>query len=280
MNETLQLLILPFQIDFMQRAFLVTLMIAAPMAILSCFLVLKGWSLMGDAVSHAVFPGIVLAYIFSIPLAIGAFAAGMFCALAAGFLKENSRIKEDTVLGIVFSGMFGLGLVLYVKVQSDVHLDHILFGDMLGILPRDLLETGLIALSALVFLVVLRKDLLVQAFDEQHAKAIGLPTRLLHYGLLAVLSLTVVGALKAVGIILAIAMVVAPGAIAFLLTKRFEHMLLVAVAVALGSTLTGIYASFLIDSAPAPTIVLVMTAIFILAFIKTTTVDKGRTAST
>jgi manganese/iron transport system permease protein len=279
MNETLQLLILPFQIDFMQRAFLVTLMIAAPMAILSCFLVLKGWSLMGDAVSHAVFPGIVLAYIFSIPLAIGAFAAGMFCALAAGFLKENSRIKEDTVLGIVFSGMFGLGLVLYVKVQSDVHLDHILFGDMLGILPRDLLETGLIALAGLIFLVVLRKDLLVQAFDEQHAKAIGLPTRLLHYGLLAVLSLTVVGALKAVGIILAIAMVVAPGAIAFLLTKRFESMLLVALAVALGSTVTGIYASFLIDSAPAPTIVLVMTAIFILAFVRTMTSNRGKPAA-
>ncbi len=279
MNETLQLLILPFQIDFMQRAFLVTLMIAAPMAMLSCFLVLKGWSLMGDAVSHAVFPGIVLAYILSIPLAIGAFAAGMFCAVAAGFLKENSRIKEDTVLGIVFSGMFGLGLVLYVKVQSDVHLDHILFGDMLGILPRDLLETGLIALAALVFLVVLRKDLLVQAFDEQHAKAIGLPTRLLHYGLLAVLSLTVVGALKAVGIILAIAMVVAPGAIAFLLTKRFEHMLLVAVSVALGSTLTGIYTSFLIDSAPAPTIVLVMTAIFILAFVRTMLSNKGKPAT-
>jgi len=279
MNETLQLLILPFQIDFMQRAFLVTLMIAAPMAILSCFLVLKGWSLMGDAVSHAVFPGIVLAYILSIPLAVGAFAAGMTCALAAGFLKENSRIKEDTVLGIVFSGMFGLGLVLYVKVQSDVHLDHILFGDMLGILPRDLLETGLIALASLAFLVALRKDLLLHAFDEQHAKAIGLPTRLLHYGLLAVLSLTVVGALKAVGIILAIAMVVAPGAIAFLLTKRFESMLLVAIAVALGSTLTGIYASFLIDSAPAPTIVLVMTAIFIIAFVRTMISNRGKPAA-
>ncbi|WP_395516497.1 metal ABC transporter permease [Pseudorhizobium flavum] len=270
----------PFQIDFMQRAFLVTLMIAVPMAILSCFLVLKGWSLMGDAVSHAVFPGVVLAYIFSIPLALGAFAAGMTCALATGFLKENSRIKEDTVLGIVFSGMFGLGLVLYVKVQSDVHLDHILFGDMLGITPYDMGETGLIALASTLFLVILRKDLLLQSFDEQHARAIGLPTRLLHYGLLAVLSLVVVGALKAVGIILAIALLVAPGAIAFLLTRRFSAMLLAATAVAVTATLAGIYLSFFIDSAPAPTIVLVMTAMFIVAFAKTTLAEKGRTSAT
>ena len=278
MTETLQLLLLPFQIDFMQRAFLVTMMIAGPMAILSCFLVLKGWSLMGDAVSHAVFPGIVLAYMFSVPLAIGAFAAGMVCALATGFLKENSRIKEDTVLGIVFSGMFGLGLVLYVKVQSDVHLDHILFGDMLGIAPRDLLETALIALAATLFLVILRKDLLAHSFDEQHAKAIGLPTRLLHYGLLAVLSLTVVGALKAVGIILSVAMLVAPGAIAFLLTRRFGAMLILAVAIALGSSLIGIYASFFIDSAPAPTIVLLMTAMFVIAFVRVSVLARNTPA--
>ena len=267
----------PFQIDFMQRAFIVTLMIAIPMAMLSCFLVLKGWSLMGDAVSHAVLPGVVIAYMLSIPFAIGAFVAGMICALATGFLKENSRIKEDTVLVIVFSVMFGLGLVLFVKVQSDVHLDHILFGDMLGILPSDLVETGLIALVATLFLVILRKDLLVHSFDEQHARAIGLPVRLLHYGLLAVLSLAVVGALKAVGIILSVAMLVAPGAIAFLLTRRFTAMLLTAVAIAAGSSVLGIYVSFFLDSAPAPTIVLLMTALFIFAFVKTTM--TARTAS-
>nr|WP_186663277.1 metal ABC transporter permease [Rhizobium daejeonense] len=253
----------------MQSAFVITLMIAVPMALLSCLLVLKGWSLMGDAVSHAVLPGIVIAYIAGIPLAIGAFIAGLTCALLTGYLKENSRIKEDTVLGIVFSGMFGLGLVLYVKIESDVHLDHILFGDMLGILPSDLLETGLIALAATVFLVILRKDLLVQAFDPQHARAIGLPVRLLHYGLLAVLSLTVVGALKAVGIILSVAMLVAPGAIAFLITRRFQAMLVTAVAVAVTASVAGIYLSFLIDSAPAPTIVLLMSAMFVAAFLRT-----------
>ncbi|MBW6421807.1 metal ABC transporter permease [Rhizobium sp. XQZ8] len=277
MSEFLELALLPFQLPFMQSAFIVTLMIAVPMAIISCFLVLKGWSLMGDAVSHAVLPGVVIAYMLAIPLSVGAFVAGMACALMTGFLKENSRIKEDTVLGIVFSGMFGLGLVLYVKVQADVHLDHILFGDMLGIAASDLIETGLIALVATLFLVILRKDLLVHSFDEQHAKAIGLPVRLLHYGLLAVLSLAVVGALKAVGIILSVAMLVAPGAIAFLLTRRFTAMLITSVAIAVGASVSGIYLSFFLDSAPAPTIVLLMTALFVFAFIKTSLI--ARTAS-
>lgn len=275
MSENMQLAILPFQLPFMQYAFIITLMIAVPMAMLSCLLVLKGWSLMGDAVSHAVLPGVVIAYIIGIPFSIGAFIAGMICALGTGFVKENSRIKEDTVLGIVFSGMFGLGLVLYVKVQSDVHLDHILFGDMLGVAMGDIIETGLIAAAATLFLVLLRKDLLVHAFDAQHAKAIGLPVRLLHYGLLAVLSLTVVGALQAIGIILSVAMLVAPGAIAFLLARRFSSMILVAISVAVTASIIGIWASFLIDSAPAPTIVLIMSGMFILAFLRTTM--KSRT---
>ncbi len=279
MSETLQLMVLPFQLPFMQYAFLVTLMIAVPMAMLSCLLVLKGWSLMGDAVSHAVLPGVVLAYMLSLPLSLGAFVAGLTCALATGYLKENSRIKEDTVLGIVFSGMFGLGLVMFVAVQSDVHLDHILFGDMLGIAPQDLVETGLIALAATLFLGILRKDLLLHAFDAQHAKAIGLPVRLLHYGLLAVLSLTVVGALTAIGIILSVAFLVAPGAIAFLLTRRFHAMLLTAIAIASGCSLFGIYLSFFIDSAPAPTIVLLMTAVFLVAFIRTTLQTKTATST-
>ena len=267
MNETLQLALLPFQLAFMQNAFLVTLMIAVPMALLSCYLVLKGWSLMGDAVSHAVLPGVVLAYVAGLPFAAGAFVAGLVCALAAGYLKDNSRVKEDTVLGIVFSGMFALGVVLYVKIQPDVHLDHILFGDMLGIAAADLLETAIIALAATGFILAFRKDLLVQAFDRQHASAIGLPVKVLHYGLLAVLSLVVVGALKAVGIILAVAMLVAPGAIATLLTRRFPNMLAVAVSVALGCSFLGIWLSFLIDSAPAPTIVLLMASLFVLAFL-------------
>lgn len=260
-------LLMPFRFDFINNAMIIGVMIAVPAALLSCFLVLKGWSLMGDAVSHAVLPGVVLAYIINIPLAIGAFAAGMVCALATGFLKENSRIKQDTIMGVVFSGMFGLGLVMYVKVQTDVHLDHILFGDILGVGFQDIVETAVIAVVVTVLLAAKWKDLLLHAFDPAQAKAVGLPVRLLHYGLLAILSLTIVGALKAVGIILAIAILIAPGAIAFLLTRKFSSMLAVAVLVGVLSSFLGIYASFFIDSAPAPTIVLLMTLVFIAAFI-------------
>ncbi|MBZ3692023.1 metal ABC transporter permease [Phyllobacterium calauticae] len=276
MSDLIQLLLQPFSFGFMQQAFVITLLVAIPMGLLSPFLVLKGWSLMGDAISHAVLPGVVLAYIAGIPLAIGAFAAGMICALATGFLKQNSRVKEDTVMGVVFSGMFGLGIVLYTKIQSDVHLDHILFGDMLGVAWRDIAETGVIAAVTLLALGIWRRDLLLHAFDPQHAQAIGLPVKFLHYGLLCILSLTIVGALKAVGIILAVAMLIAPGSIAFLLTKRFERMLLVSALVAVSTSLAGIYLSFFLDSAPAPTIVLLLTASFILAFVFS---RKGTAAS-
>lgn len=266
MNETLASMLMPLQFEFMQTALIISVLVAVPAALLSCFLVLKGWSLMGDAISHAILPGVVLAYIVNIPLAIGAFGAGMTCALATGFLKENSRIKQDTIMGIVFSGMFGLGIVLYTKIQSNVHLDHILFGDMLGVGWGDILESGIIALAASGFLILKWRDLLLHAFDPAQAKAVGLPVRLLHYGLLSVISLTVVGALKAVGIILAIGLLIAPGAIAYLLTRRFSHMLIASVAVAVGAAFGGVYASFFIDSAPAPTIMLLLTLAFVAAF--------------
>ncbi len=274
----LETLAQPFQFAFMRDALIISVLVAIPAALLSCYLVLKGWSLMGDAISHAILPGVVLAYILAIPLGIGAFAAGMTCALATGFLKENSRIKQDTVMGVVFSGMFGLGIVLYTKIQSDVHLDHILFGDMLGVGPADLLESGVIALVVTAIIAVKWRDLLLHAFDPAQAKTIGLPVRLLHYGLLSILSLTIVGALKAVGIILAIAMLIAPGAIAFLITRSFGAMLMAATAIAVCCSFAGVYVSFFIDSAPAPTIVLLMTIVFVAAFV-VTTVRAGRAAS-
>lgn len=262
-------LLQPLQLEFMRHALVISVLVAIPAALLSCFLVLKGWSLMGDAISHAVFPGVVIAYIVGFPYAVGAFAAGMVCALATGFLKENSRIKQDTVMGVVFSGMFGLGLVLYVKIQSDVHLDHILFGDMLGVDLADIIESGLIAVFATVIILVKWRDLLLHAFDPAQARAIGLPVKFMHYGLLSILSLTIVGALKAVGIILVIALLIAPGAIAFLLTRKFSSMLAIAVMIAILASFFGVYLSFFIDSAPAPTIVLLMTIGFIAAFVVT-----------
>lgn len=266
----LELLLFPFQFDFMLNALVISALVAVPMALLSCFLVLKGWSLMGDAISHAVFPGVVLAYIAGIPLAIGAFAAGMFSAVATGFLKDNSRIKQDTVMGVVFSGMFGLGLVLYVKIQSDVHLDHILFGDMLGVGSGDIIQALVIAIFTAGVIGLKWKDFLLHAFDPAQARAVGLRVNLLHYGLLAMISLTIVGALQAVGIILSIAMLIAPGAIAFLLTRRFASMLMLATLIALVGSVAGVYLSFFIDSAPAPTIVLLLTAAFLAAFVYST----------
>lgn len=265
----IETLLSPFRFDFMINALVISAIVAVPMALLSCFLVLKGWSLMGDAISHAVFPGVVLAYILGFPYAIGAFAAGMICATATGFLKENSRIKQDTVMGVVFSGMFGLGLVLYVKIQSDVHLDHILFGDMLGVSGADIAGAAGIAAFTAAVIAVKWKDFLLHAFDPAQAQAIGLRVKLLHYGLLGLISLTIVGALQAVGIILSIAMLIAPGAIAFLLTRRFATMLLVSVAIAVTGSVLGVYLSFFLDSAPAPTIVLLLSLVFVLALVHT-----------
>ena len=265
----IETLLAPFQFGFMVNALVISAIVAVPMALLSCFLVLKGWSLMGDAISHAVFPGVVLAYILGFPYAIGAFAAGMICATATGFLKENSRIKQDTVMGVVFSGMFGLGLVLYVKIQSDVHLDHILFGDMLGVSGADIAGAAAIALFTAAVIGIKWKDFLLHAFDPAQAQAVGLRVKLLHYGLLGLISLTIVGALQAVGIILAIAMLIAPGAIAFLLTRRFATMLLASVAIAVTGSLLGVYLSFFLDSAPAPTIVLLLSLVFVLALVQT-----------
>ena len=258
-------LLSPFVHEFMQRGLVVAVLVGIVCAVLSCFLVLKGWSLMGDAVSHAVLPGIVIAHIVSLPLAIGAFAAGLGCALGIGYLKENSRVKEDTVMGIVFSGMFALGLVLFVKVDSDQHLLHILFGNMLGVRWSDIAETALIAVPTIAIMLAKRRDFLLHAFDPAHARAIGLNVRLLHFGLLALLALTIVAALKAVGIILVVAMLIAPGAIGYLLTRQFDRMLMVAVAVAVTSSVLGTILSFHLDAATGPCIVVVQAGFFIAA---------------
>lgn len=258
-------LILPFQFPFMQNAFALTFLVAIPTALLSCFLVLKGWALMGDAVSHAVLPGIVLAYIVGLPLIIGAFLAGMTCALATGYLSQNSRVKSDTIMGVVFSGMFAFGIVLYVWVDTDVHLDHILFGNMLGVQADDLWLAASVSVVVSVLLLLTWKDLLLHAFDPAQAKASGLRVGLLHHGLLTALSLTIVATLSAAGLILAIGLLIAPGAIAFLLARRFPVMLAIAVAANLLAMGLGTYLSFFLDSAPAPTIILVHTAFFVAA---------------
>ena len=258
-------LIEPLSYDFMQRALVMAALIGVACSIFSCFLVLKGWSLMGDAVSHAVLPGLALAYVAGLPLMLGAFVAGLCCALATGYIKDNSRVKEDAVMGIVFSGMFALGLVLLTRIETDIHLLHVLFGNLLGISTADMLAAGLMAGLASLFMLLKRRDLMLYCFDPAHAAALGLPVKFLHYALLVLLALTIVSALKAAGIILVVAMLIAPGAIGFLLSRQFDRMMLVAVGVSVLSCVAGTIISYHMDAATAPLIVLIQGGIFMLA---------------
>ena len=262
----IEFLALPFQFDFMRMAFLIGTLVAIPCALLSCFLVLRGWALMGDAVSHGILPGIVLAYVAGLPLALGAFAAGMACAVAIGFIHTNSRVKKDTAMGVVFSGMFGAGLVLYTAIESDLHLDHILFGNMLGVTTDDFRTAAAISLVVTIVIALRWRDMLLHAFDPAQARVAGLPVGLMHYGLLAMLSATIVATLASTGLLLAIGLVIAPGAIAFLLVRSFGAMLVTAVILAVIAVNAGVFASFHLDAAPAPTVMLAFTILFLAAF--------------
>jgi manganese/iron transport system permease protein len=254
----------PFSYAFMVDAMIVGIAVGAVCAVLSCFLVLKGWSLMGDAISHAVLPGIVIAYAVGVPLAIGAFMSGLMCAVLTGFIKANSRVKEDTVMGVVFTGLFAFGLVLFTKIKSDLHLDHILFGNILGLVPGDLRDTLIVGGITFVAIVALRRDLLLYCFDAGHARTIGLRTTVLYYLLLSLLAVTIVVSLKAVGIILVIAMLVTPGCVAYLLTDRFGTMLWIAIATAVGCSFLGVYVSFFLNASTGACIVLLQALVFLV----------------
>jgi len=262
-----QLLLEPLSHPFMVDAMILASLIGVICAMLSCFLILKGWSLMGDAVSHAVFPGIVIAYIVGLPLALGAFLAGFLCAGATGWIKANSRIKEDAVMGIVFTGMFALGLVLFTKINTDLHLNHILTGNLLGIESGTRIQAMIVAGVVLVVLVLKERDLLLYCFDPNHARSIGLPVTLLHYLLLAILAATIVASLQAVGIILTIAMLIIPGSTAYLLTDRFRWMMFYAITSAVLSCVLGVYFSYFLDGSSGALIVLFQTAFFLLAML-------------
>ncbi|MGV6989827.1 metal ABC transporter permease [Testudinibacter sp. P80/BLE/0925] len=257
----------PFSFEFMRQALLTALLVAVVCALLSCYLVLKGWSLMGDAIAHAVLPGVVIAFLLGLPLTVGAFFSGVCCALATGYLKENSRLKEDTVMGIVFSGMFAFGLILFVNVDSDQHLSHILFGNLLGVTQAAFQLTLWISLFTFVIVFLKRKDFLLYCFDPVQAAVVGLPVRLLHYLLLMLLALTIISAMQVVGVILVVALLIAPGITAFCLTKSFNRMLLIAISVSLLSSVLGTIFSYHWDSATGPTIVLVQSCCFIFALL-------------
>lgn len=274
MTELWDFIYYPLTLPLIQRAILAAMATGIVCALLSCFLVLKGWSLMGDTISHAVLPGIVLAYLAGIPIIIGAFVSGLCCSVATGYIKEHSRIKEDTVMGIVFSGMFAFGLVLFSKVDTSQHLNHILFGSVLGTSYDELKQIILIAATVSILIIIKRRDLMLYCFDAIQAQVIGLPVRLLHYGLLSVLALTIVGSLKAAGVILVIAMLISPGITAFLLTKRFDLMLIIAVIVSVFSTLTGTLISYYSDASTSACIVILQAIIFVIAQVYRYVVNK------
>ena len=260
-------LIEPLQHAFMVRALLISATVGGVCGLLSCYMILKGWALMGDAVSHSVLPGVILAYALGLPFSVGAFVFGVGSVATIGFVKQKSRIKEDTVIGLVFTGFFALGLVLLSKTRSNIDLMHILFGNVLGISIADIQQTVFISALVTAVLLLFRRDLLLFCFDPTHARSIGINTGVLHYLLLSVLSLAAVAGLQTVGIILVVAMLVTPGATAYLLTDRFDRMSWLAIGSSILSSLLGVYTSYWTDSSPAGCIVLVQTGLFVIAFL-------------
>ncbi|MGO2746976.1 metal ABC transporter permease [Microbacterium sp.] len=257
----------PLQYDFMVRALVTTVIAAVVCALLSCWLVLVGWSLMGDAVSHAVLPGVVLAYVFGAPFALGALVFGFLAVGLIGLIRGTSRVKEDAAIGIVFSTLFALGLVMISVTPSQTDLNHIIFGNILGVSNGDLVQICVLAAVAFTVLVVKRRDLTLYAFDPTHAFAIGLSPRFLGALLLGVLALTAVVALQVVGVVLVVAMLIIPGATAYLLTDRFGRMLVIAPVLSALCSVVGIYLSYWVDAASGGLVVVVQGCVFALVYL-------------
>ena len=257
----------PLSHEFMRKALMMSSLVAAVCGFLSSYLTLKGWALMGDAVSHSVMPGVVVAYALGLPFSLGAFVFGVGSVALIGFVKQKSRVKEDTVIGLVFTGFFALGIVLVSKIKSNIDLHSILFGSPLGISLSDVKQTVLISLLVVVLLSIFRKDLILYCFDPRHAKTVGINVSFLHYLLLTCLSLAAVVGLQSVGIVLVVAMLITPGATAYLLTDKFDNITIFSVISSIVSSLLGIYLSFWFDLETGGSIVLVQTFIFLFAFL-------------
>ena len=248
-------LLIPFQYEYMVKAILVSGFIGGVCALLSCFVVLKGWSLLGDALSHAVVPGVALAYIIGIPFSVGAFISGMLAALAMGFIKKRTRIREDAVIGIVYTTFFALGVLLISLFPSNITLSTIVMGNILGIADRDIVQTLIIAGSSLAIILLKWKDLRLFSFDPAQARAIGLNTNALYLLLLTLLAVTAIAALQTVGSILVVAMLVTPGAAAYLLTDNFSSMMRLASIIGLLTSSAGAYISYFLNGSAGGCIV-------------------------
>lgn len=257
----------PLQYTFMQRALLVTIVASIVCAVLSCWLVLIGWSLMGDAVSHAVLPGVALSYLLGAPFAIGALLFALVAVGAIGVVRNTTQVKEDAAIGVVFTTLFALGVVLISKFPSQIDLNHILFGNLLGVSQSDMWQVVVLGGLAFVVMIVKRRDFTLFAFDRTQARAVGISPTFLSGLMLTLLALTTVVALQAVGVILVVAMLITPGATAYLLTQSFRRMLLLAPAIGVGCAVVGIYVSFYLDVSSGGTVVLAQGSMFTLAYL-------------
>lgn len=262
----ISVLLEPFSYGYMRNAMWVSALVGGVCAFLSCYLMLKGWSLIGDALSHAIVPGVAGAYMLGLPFSIGAFFSGGLAAGAMLFLNQRTKLKEDAVIGLIFSSFFGLGLFMVSLSPTSVNIQTIVLGNILAITPADTIQLALIGFVSLGVLLVKWKDLMVTFFDESHARSIGLNPTALKLMFFTLLSASTVAALQTVGAFLVICMVVTPGATAYLLTDRFPRLLAIAVAIGTLTSFAGAYASYHLDGATGGIIVVLQTAIFLLAF--------------
>ena len=263
----METLLLPFSYGYMFNAMWVSALVGGVCAFLSAYLMLKGWSLIGDALSHSIVPGVAGAYMLGLPFALGAFAAGGLAAGAMLFLNQRSGLKEDTIIGLIFTSFFGLGLFMVSLSPTSVSVQTITMGNILAITPSDTLQLAIIGFVTLAILLAKWKDLMVTFFDENHARSIGLKPDMLKVVFFMLLSASCVAALQTVGAFLVIAMVVTPGATAYLLTDRFPRLLVVSVIIGAGTSFFGAYLSFFVDGATGGIIVCLQTLIFLVAFV-------------
>ncbi|MFT5508783.1 MAG: manganese/iron transport system permease protein [Hyphomicrobiaceae bacterium] len=259
-------LLVPFAYDYMFKAMWVSALVGGVCAFLSAYLMLKGWSLMGDALAHSVVPGVAVAYAIKVPYALGAFVAGLLAALGMAFVRHQTRLREDAIIGLVFTTFFAAGLLLVSLNPTSVNVQTIIFGNILGISDEDALQVVIISVVSFVILFLKWKDLMVVFFDESHARSIGLPTGALKVLFFTLLSACTVAALQTVGACLVIAMVVTPGATAYLLCDRFDRLLIVSVTIGAATSFIGAYLSYFIDGATGGVIVTLQTLLFIVTF--------------
>lgn len=253
--------------DFLQSALLTAVMVGIMSGIIGSFIILRGMSLMGDAISHAVLPGVAVAYMLGINILLGASVFGVLAALLIGFVASRSKIKTDTSIGVVFSAFYALGFILISMAESSTNLHHILFGNILAVSDSDIMTTAVVLGLVILFVVVFYKELLVTSFDETYARTYGLKVQVIHYALMLVLTLVTVSALQTVGIILVVAMLITPAATAFLWTDKLSIMLVLSAVVGMISAITGLYFSYTFNWASGPAIVIVVASLFALSFV-------------